>query len=179
MGNNSKNKPSVTLEPCVIPKERVLRTVQEIDKQFDIITRCFSNGVARGREEDIQSMLEAYKLKDVKISSTEIPGIFEASLRYAFEYHDGNIYLMDVINRFPSLKIAGFLETDYEVYIAFSDSGYKGITDMELAGGYDPKSEASWQWEYSPLAEITEIFQSIQTSNNIIFLYISIQRVLV
>lgn len=164
--------PKVELELCEIPEQTVLKSKAEIDERFDIRTKCFSNGIARGTKDDILSMLKAYHHEDAKILSTEIPGIFEVDMRYFFPYHDGEIYLLDMINRFPTLKIAGFLETDWEVYIALSDSGYAGITDMEFAGGWDPKSEDSWQWNYSPTEDIAEAFRTIQTSSTMMVAYV-------
>ena len=126
---------------------------------------CFSNGVARGLETDLRKVMERYQQFEAKPAQTRNPGIFELSMKKFFDYYPGAAYLYDVIEKFPSLKIAGFIE-DWscgEVHVAYSESGYGFVTDMRFAGTFDTKAEWSWHWEHGPTESIRERIPDTRT----------------
>lgn len=127
---------------------------------------CFSNGVARGTAEELDALAEEAHCPGAQMKPTKIPGIFEMSLKNFFDYNDGNLYLKDVIEKHPSLKIVGFIEDwspALEVWVLYSESGYPFVTEGKRVGHFDDHSDSPWQWEHSPTEDFSEQFIFIQS----------------
>ena len=141
---------------------------QKYEQQYNFHNRsevCFSNGVARGPESDLRKLMDVYHHYNTKLTKTKIPNIFELSLKDFFDYYPGSAYLNDVIKKFPTLKIAGFIE-DWscgEVHVAYSESGYGFVTDTRFAGTFDTKADWSWHWEHGPTDTIKDRSPDIRT----------------
>lgn len=126
----------------------------------------FSNGVARGTAEELNALAEEADRLGAPLEPTQIPGIFEISLKNFFNYNDGNLYLKDVIEKHPSLKVVGFIEDwspALEVWVLYSESGYPFVTEGKRVGHFDDHSDLPWQWEYSPTEDFSDQFIFIQS----------------
>lgn len=75
---------------------------------------------------------------------------------------------MDLIEKFPALKVTGLVE-DWDrrqVFVVFSESGFCGITHAEDVGYFDPEHEGGdgrWEWEYNMMEPINVRFVWLQT----------------
>lgn len=77
---------------------------------------------------------------------------------------------MDLIEKFPALKVTGLTEHWWQqaVYVMYSESGFSGITDIEFGGYFDRRHEGGdgrWEWEYDMMEPITVRFTWLQTGD--------------
>lgn len=75
---------------------------------------------------------------------------------------------MDLIEKFPALKVTGLAEEWWrqEVYVMYSESGFAGITAMEFGGHFDRRHEGGngrWEWEYDMMEPVNVSFTWLQT----------------
>lgn len=75
---------------------------------------------------------------------------------------------MDLIEKFPALKVTGLIERWFqqEVYTVYSGSGFPGISEMAFGGYFDRRQEggdARWEWEYDMMQPIHVKFEWMQT----------------
>ena len=76
---------------------------------------------------------------------------------------------MDLIERFPALKVTGLAEEwwQQEVHVIYSESGFAGITNMEFGGYFDRRHDGGdgrWEWEYDMMKPVNVQFEWMQTS---------------
>lgn len=75
---------------------------------------------------------------------------------------------MDLIEKFPALKVTGLAEQWFrqEVYVMYSESGCSGITQMEFGGYFDRRHDGGdgrWEWEYDMMEPVNVRFTWLQT----------------
>lgn len=135
---------------------------------------CFSNGVIRGKQDELKAVLREIGHEDVRLVQTSNPDIFEADLMNCFNYNDGHLYLLDIIKQHPSLKVTGFLEdwsSARSVWILYSEAGYPYVTEGKIAGVFDLDSGYPWQWEFHPTKDFNTSFAFLQTGEEVVVNY--------
>ena len=75
---------------------------------------------------------------------------------------------MDLIEKFPALKVTGLAEhwQRQEVYVMYSESGFSGITKMQFGGYFDRRHDGGdgrWEWEYDMMEPVNVRFEWMQT----------------
>lgn len=75
---------------------------------------------------------------------------------------------MDLIEKFPALKVTGLVEHWFqqEVYVAFSESGFAAITDFADGAPFDRRHDGGdgrWEWEYDMMKPVDVRFRWLQT----------------
>lgn len=75
---------------------------------------------------------------------------------------------MDLIEKFPALKVTGLAEHWFrqQVYVMYSESGFRGITKMQFGGSFDRRHDGGdgrWEWEYDMMEPVNVCFTWLQT----------------
>lgn len=78
---------------------------------------------------------------------------------------------MDLIERFPALKVTGLAEhwPNQVVYVIYSESGFSGITKTNFGGYFDGRHDGGdgrWEWEYDMMERVNVTFQWLQTGGD-------------
>ena len=78
---------------------------------------------------------------------------------------------MEAIEKFPALKVTGLAEHWWrqEVWVIYSESGYSGITNMDLGGYFDRRHDGGdgrWEWEYDMMEPVHVSFTWLQTGED-------------
>lgn len=78
---------------------------------------------------------------------------------------------MDLIERFPALKVTGLAEhwPNQVVYVIYSESGFSGITKTGYGGYFDKRHDGGdgrWEWEYDMMERVNVTFQWLQTGDD-------------
>lgn len=75
---------------------------------------------------------------------------------------------MDLIEKFPALKVTGLAEhwPSQVVYVVYSKSGFSGITETHSGGYFDGRHECGdgrWEWEYDMMERVNVTFEWLQS----------------
>lgn len=86
---------------------------------------------------------------------------------------------MDLIEKFPALKVTGLAENQdryggHGVYAVYSESGFSVITDYDFVGEFDERHEGGngrWAWEYDMMERVNVSFTWLQTGDEEVICY--------
>ena len=78
---------------------------------------------------------------------------------------------MDLIEKFPALKVTGLAEhwPNQVVYVIYSESGFSGITKKSFGGYFDKRHDGGdgrWEWEYDMMERVNVAFTWLQTGED-------------
>lgn len=111
----------------------------------------------RGERNEIESLLKAEnftaEIKDISQEISQFHLLCE-------EIVASKIDILKLISSYPLLKVSGFIETtNNNVFVFYSESGCKGVSEYKFAGNYEAQSEGgSGRW-----AETENVCEPIQT----------------
>jgi len=164
----ANKKTDDTLDYIKLKKEDFC--INSDDNNYSEVTWCILK--IKGYLNEINKCKEYLKENNIKIESEKKSknSIYEIAV-------EAGDRTLEIINRFPLLKMACFYEdwSFRNVDIVYSESGFPTITDSQFCGYFDKRADGGdgrWNWEYDVTDNIDIAYRDIQTGENIKVSYV-------